>query len=102
MTIEAFLSLVDNVGLAVALVAVFMWQNARREKNDKQEKQHLIELVAQVEDYQRTVLTQLSGDSIKAINLSTEATKRTCDVLQRVCEALERRPCIAGDIKGVT
>ena len=90
-----WIELAKAFGVTAMLVCFFVWWAYQRDKA-------MSTRLKQVEDYQRDQLTQLTTNATEAVTRSAEAEARTSAVLQRVCEALERRPCIAGDMKGVT
>jgi len=72
-------------GLPMALVVAFIWRTFARENV-------LSRRLTEIEDYQRNHLTTLVADTTSALKENTKS-------MTAVCDALQRRPCIAGDLR---
>ena len=81
-------SLVQQVGLPVALVVFFVWQTWKREKA-------LVRRIEGLENGQRDMLVRMAAESSSAITENARAMKSQAEALTKFTDRLLARPCMA-------
>lgn len=79
-----WMAVVERLGLAIALVAFFVWTGWEREKR-----------MGKRIDYLEKQLTALSGKLVSLGDRVVEITQRDLGIVEKVVQSIESRPCMA-------
>jgi len=82
---ESILELTKTIGPFATLLIFFVWRDYRRE-------QAMTKRIQDIEDYQKEKLEKL-------VVTSTEAISRNATANDRLAKILEKKPCIAEEIR---
>jgi len=94
MDAAVFTKIVSDVGIVIAILIYFVWQNSLHEKRATFREENLIKRIEDVEIYQRTKLENLATESTKVLNDVSNAITEQTHSLDDLTNQLRKRPCL--------
>jgi hypothetical protein len=115
MDVQTVKLLIEKLGLPIAMVLFFIWLEIKRRKQDEkreaeevQAKQNLVNRLAKVEDYQRDKMEQMVVENTTALQNNADATKelsstakQQSQVHKQLIVALRTRPCLQETVQEI-
>jgi hypothetical protein len=105
---EDLLSLVERLGVPVALLLLFVYFDMKRRAKDDDEKDGLVERLTALENYQRAELQQMVIEHTTALQNHADASRemvRTAreqsQVHKQLITALRTRPCLEKTLNNI-